>query len=156
MFPLIQVLLYRNAWILILTLPKNMMSHQICIIIVIIVLRFNASESMIPYSRNQFLDIRASCHLKPSMWTLKALMDCGIFKYRGRRAGRRRITTVDSSSITSTEPDSLYKQTASTNVSYYGGWGGGGREISLDSAVWMHNLSGTSRLIFYIMLLLPE
>lgn len=70
----------------------------------IIVLRFNASESMIPYSRNQFVDIRASCHLKPSMLNLKALMDCGIFKYRGRRGGRRRITTVDSSSITSTEP----------------------------------------------------
>ena len=59
---------------------------------------------MIPYFRNHLLDIRALFHFKPSMSTLKEKKkDCGIFKYRGRKAGRRKIRTVDSSYITSTE-----------------------------------------------------
>ena len=37
------------------------------------------------------------------MSAMKALKDCGLWRYRGRRVGRRRIRTVDLSNRISTE-----------------------------------------------------
>ena len=101
------------------------------------------------YSLNRLLDIRRSSrHLKVSMSAMKALKDCGILRYRGRRAGRRRIRTVDLSNRISTEsffPLHCTVPKVSMLItwllfrnSHYGCQLVYARgEISLDYAVWM-------------------
>ena len=116
-------------------------------------------------SRNFFLDIRVSCHLKLSMPIMKALKDCGILKCIDRRTGRMRIRPVNL--LDRTSPESGFSQFAapqgcqrlelgccSETAPYKCHQVYARGEISLEYAVQMYNLSGTSRLIFCVMYVL--
>ena len=59
------------------------------------------STSRTSYSRSFLLGLRMSCHTKLPMLTLRALQNSGILKFRGRRAGRRKIRTIISARSTS-------------------------------------------------------
>ena len=115
-------------------------------------------------SRHCLLDIRLSCHLKCFMLTMKALKDGGILKYIERRTDRmrKRILNLFHRTTCSTE-SGFFSVHCTPRLSTFRTWllfrnspykcqlvyARG--EVSFDYAVWMYNLSGTCRLIFYVM-----
>ena len=66
----------------------------------------NLTLPRISYNRRFLMGLRP-CSVKPSLSTLKSLKSFGILKFRGKRAGRRKIRTLISDRSTSVSPASL-------------------------------------------------
>ena len=66
----------------------------------------NSTLPRISYNRRSLMGLRP-CSVKPSLSTLKSLKSFGILKFRGKRAGRRKIRTLISDRSTSVSSASL-------------------------------------------------
>ena len=56
--------------------------------------RIENTRTLLYYSRNQLLDLRRSSIFEGQSTLFTTLKECGIFRYRGTRGGRRKIPTI--------------------------------------------------------------